>query len=445
MKPELIFPARDDDCLHVKTVYSKAMLFLVTTIAVVVVNSVASSLDNNNNNHHSDLNAVRRTDLANINSTNDDKKFGSELQFACLKPLMDDAPLRCPNNYHLLYWNGWNRLCRPAACVEVRYTQNFPRYASANVCIEHINRLKSSAKICTNNTLRDHSSHYKKCPKILLSENQYEIQENGSLFNSLDGTLLPLSEYFISNNKSAIICKDGKKNGHGHSIAPFYAIPWCVPISDASTESTEVDINTLRAAGHVVLTANNATASACVTMPTRLSECQNIQKSYWNSFEIDDTQTLNDLVTLVKYKFGDYVLDLNRSAYYYCGEDTFREVIVKNYIFGSASVLSAVCIVLTLLVHVLYPRVNYHMKSLLCHAFSLLILFILSAIVRFWQGIEGRFVFVSFSIQYLALLTAFLWLNGMAFHLWRCFSTLQTSTIGGKCAKQVGHNYIRRF
>lgn len=356
----------------------------------------------------------------------------------CSIPLMEKAPWWCPYNYAQLYMTSWIKLCRPVACVEVDYVENFTiNNLPPNICVERIDNIRKTAKICANNKFRKLNEQFQRCSKVLLEYSQYEILNNGSLLNKRDSVLLPLSEYFLTGKGTAMICATND-TGAEYANDPNSPLPWCIPIPDANSESQTAIIQNLIAAGHSVLASNKPRATVCMKASVQLSKCRRVSIFDEGQFHIDENQNAINYRSLTDYSFGDYFVDINQTILYACQIPETRSRF-KEKLYGSACVLSAFFLLVALLVHIFYPKLNYHTKALLCLAFSFCVMYTVFAIRYFSPGFDyGTINVVLFCIQYIMTLSAFLWLNVLAFDLWRVFSRLK-GTVGssGGSSKKV--------
>lgn len=349
------------------------------------------------------------------------------LKSSCPRPQLDEAPLWCPYSYHLLYLDRWIRVCKPSACVEFKEGDVMPELPE-DVCLEHSDHQLSIIKLCRKNALRMHNVDFLTCSKVTLTDLEYEMQGNGSLRTKKDKTILQLGDYFMFENRTVLICNGSSSQNEDNrlKIAKKDIIPWCIPIPEANEEPQKSLVETLVQNGHSILGVSNTSATVCVEVSLNISTCDmstNL-RSFYGAFEIDNNQTLIDLILLNEFYFGDYFLDHSFNTYYYCHINTSKSK-ASYYLFGAASILSGVCLLLTIGIHVLYPQVNYNSRALLCHAICLFICYVPYSAVNMSLGAQDRYTpLLTFTILIIFLSSAFLWLNVLVFELWRGFSKM---------------------
>lgn len=361
----------------------------------------------------------------------------------CPKPLMNEAPISCPYNYHQLYFNGWTRICKPAACVEVTEVDKQSQLPK-DVCLEQTDRQASTIKLCRKNALRMHHVHFITCPKVLLTDLEYKVLGNGSLWNKRDKILLQLGDYFMFGNLSVVICDQSRKVNEDSNSMSKNIIPWCIPILEATNQSVQALVQSFLDSGHTihtVLRENTTSTIVCIDASVNISSCNIYSNLRWfyGAFKIDNNQTLSDNILLNEFSFGDYFCDLNCSTAYYCHE-TISTLKVRRYAYGSACILSSICLLLTIVVQALYSELNHYFRAVLCHAISLLIAYIPYAYVYIFQGDHYRItILLVVTIAYIFILSAFLWLNVLAFELWRGFSKIEIASAAGRNISKVRH------
>lgn len=110
--------------------------------------------------------------------------------------------------------------------------------------------------------------------------------------------------------------------------------------------------------------------------------------------------------------------------------------ITSNYGYGIVAGFSSFCLLLTLVVHIAYLKVNNHTKLFICHVFSLFMAYTSFATLQLCQCVERSITSrAAFPIQYPALLSAVLWLHVMGFDVWRGLSTMNKMTEGSQLNK----------
>lgn len=232
----------------------------------------------------------------------------------CSKPLMQEAPLWCPPNYTLLHLDGWIRLCRPAACVEMTRILS---YVKEGVCIEHIDYNSSTVKYCSDNGFRNHSPTFRKCLKINLNGSEYEEYFGTIIQNRRYSITLSLQDYFYKDNNTVVVCSKEYDNNISDMITE---LPWCIPISDTDNATQKEMINILIKEGHLILAENKTEGTVCVETSKTLSQCENVTQLNYTDVRIDSklTITLGNSLKKQKYKFGEYLLSSNETFVYIC-------------------------------------------------------------------------------------------------------------------------------
>lgn len=382
-----------------------------------------NSTYNDNNGQH--LVTVNANATVNKNNTDDDDDSSNNKNLFCSKPLTAEAPLWCPYNYRLLYQHGWKRLCRPTACIDLTYVNNFTtNNLPQDTCIESLNSMDKTAKICANNRFREHTERFLRCSKESLQPFQYEILNNGSLWNSRDQTLVSLSEYFLTEKGVVMICTSND-NGVKNSTDPNSILSWCIPIPDTNRSPQMTLIDNLLSTGHSVLDSNNATATVCIKTSVIMQKCEFFKNYDAAVMEMDDNLDIVNSVTLLPYRFGDYFVDLNQSNFYVCRRVVFNSL-TRRYLYGSVFAVSAFCLIMVLVVHLLYQKLNSYTKDLLCLVFSYCVMYSLMAYKYIYPNFDyGITSVILFCVLYVSTMSALFWLNVLAFDLWRVFSRLQ--------------------
>lgn len=348
----------------------------------------------------------------------------------CPQPLQAETSLWCPYNYQLVYINGWTRLCRPAPCIEVRNETAMAGILSNDTCIEQVESNQSSmVRLC--DRLRIHSLTFQHCPKVQLTEDQYQLRDNGYLWIKSHNTSLSLKDYWISENGSVTVCDNNNNNNYYNdsNILTNNTLPWCIPVSNADNDYQKKFISNLLEEGHLVLAESKQRATVCIQTSETLSRCQQFEKYLLRDAILKTNRDIIHMLSLHKYSFGDYFFDVNRSAFYICDENMFEIITMINYINGGLSLLSPTCLLIVIFLHLFSPDFNYHSKALIGHALSLFVAYMNFAISRLNQGIDDEIKLIaSFYMQYTSVMAAFLWLNVVAFELWRGFSAFNNSS-----------------
>jgi len=91
--------------------------------------------------------------------------------------------------------------------------------------------------------------------------------------------------------------------------------------------------------------------------------------------------------------------------------------------YGIAESVSAFFLLLVIVVHYLFPKLNCQATSLMCHTISLLMLFVTYPLRQFIEYDTIGNVII-FAIHYTFGLAAFFWLNVFGFDLWRLFAKM---------------------
>ncbi|GAB6030801.1 hypothetical protein CHUAL_007648 [Chamberlinius hualienensis] len=127
----------------------------------------------------------------------------------------------------------------------------------------------------------------------------------------------------------------------------------------------------------------------------------------------------------VKHPLGSYYISYDKTlAVISIVKARTASVFIKN--IYPLYIVSIIFCLLTLLVHLALPKIKFHTKSLLCHVFSMMLMYIaltLRYCIRTIEWIPGRIMV--FGFFYVTLMGTFMWLNVIAYDLWKVFAKLR--------------------
>ncbi|GAB6025165.1 hypothetical protein CHUAL_010588 [Chamberlinius hualienensis] len=104
-------------------------------------------------------------------------------------------------------------------------------------------------------------------------------------------------------------------------------------------------------------------------------------------------------------------------------------------------IISAIFCFFTLLFHLAIPKINLHTKSLLCHVFSMMLMYIAFTFKRFYSEVQSKPAkCLLFGFFYVTIIGTFLWLNIIAYELWKVFASLR-----GIATKSISDQRLRLF
>lgn len=127
---------------------------------------------------------------------------------------------------------------------------------------------------------------------------------------------------------------------------------------------------------------------------------------------------------------------------------TTRKMNLRYYVDGSACILSSVSLLLTIGIHVLYPKMTYYSRALLCHSLNLFIVYVIFSIYDLPLGTGHRLSgLLIVATAYILLISALLWLNVLAFELWRGISQTRCVSSKGRsiCMVRFSISIFRRM
>ncbi|GAB6030887.1 hypothetical protein CHUAL_007719 [Chamberlinius hualienensis] len=342
--------------------------------------------------------------------------------------MLSSTTFWCPNNM-MQFQLGEDKFqtCRPLPCL---ITSNVSVISDDNELVS-FGGLKSY--ICPVTRNFDPSLSTEFCNFVRLSYGRHFVinQTDGSLFEFYTNSTYKLGEYFYHPDAGeAVICRD--------KLLPIDVtddvITWCSMHRINLNETNGVDSNGsiyLKNINHTVrrgfyrVDKINQIVDICLNVQPKLWDCKHLYDITSDYFYLQSNLNLwtNDGIEIV-YSVGEYYMTTNKTIATVCVEVGQPRRDETMYMYAIASVISAVFVFFTFIVHLFYRKLNYHAKALLCHIISLLIMYITMAIRTLVVDIKNEFWrLMVFSFQYISALSAFLWLNVLAFELWRAFSS----------------------
>lgn len=334
-------------------------------------------------------------------------------------------PVWCPPGYKIV---PEFLFCRPMPCVKV--PEGNLSLPNGTEIVESIEEGKVTKTLC----LQKFTSHLTgNCTKSYLMSSEYDVFADGSLRDRLRNDTIPLGDYWLQHDR-AIICSPDDDTA---TVSPQYnrsvIFPeWCKPIAVSSDQiqrmpNSEFLVRDIqRTVEPYYLSENGSVTNVCIKVDMELGKCKLIQiesDEFTLQPNMDVTVNIRSSVT---YPFERYFIT-SANILVVCAQ--VSEIVRKEtrLLYGVASCLSAFCLLLALVVHIFYPTLNYHTKALLCLAFSLLGLYISTAVVNFNNGSfeSATANIIIFAVRYIMGLSAFFWLSVIAFDLWRVFAKLK--------------------
>ncbi|GAB6026186.1 hypothetical protein CHUAL_012397 [Chamberlinius hualienensis] len=127
------------------------------------------------------------------------------------------------------------------------------------------------------------------------------------------------------------------------------------------------------------------------------------------------------------HELGDFLIHADKRPIV-CAQIVDKPTFDFYLIHASLYVVSAICLLVAFIVHLLVPSLNYHAKPLLCHMLSMLGLYVGMASRKFIGSPTPGPCYFLFVMTYISALASFSWLSVLAFDLWSIFANLQTSS-----------------
>lgn len=216
---------------------------------------------------------------------------------------------------------------------------------------------------------------------------------------------------------------------------PTLCMPFRVASDDLRTSSTANgtayafnDTKSFRANFHSPSPLSDRFTDVCHDMLDEILTCENAGILVRDEFRFLFNMDVEEIATGTVHPLGSYVLPPNADAELVLFCTTPKDNSTDERLYGLTSIVSAVFLFLTLLVHVLVPSLNQHSTVLLCHIVSMLVGYVTLSISylvdkRLWS--PEFLQYILFGVGYVASLGSFLWLGVLAFQLWRVFSIMR--------------------
>lgn len=152
-----------------------------------------------------------------------------------------------------------------------------------------------------------------------------------------------------------------------------------------------------------------------------------------HEFEVQDDKTMKSFTHGVTYNMGEYLLTATNSSAKMKAGVCVRAPSVDRarkglMVITCIQIISAISLFVTFIIHLLIPRLNHHAKPLLCHMFSMVVMYTSLSFRSLMERIEPDVCYVIFIFLYFSAMASFFWLNVLAFDLWSIFANLQTTS-----------------
>ncbi|GAB6018605.1 hypothetical protein CHUAL_000291 [Chamberlinius hualienensis] len=343
-------------------------------------------------------------------------------------------PMWCPNNYELMLDNGmWYHLCRPQPCVDIPVLEIHEKHFSfdkPHVENAEFNETSSNRRVCSKD-LKEFRNRFRpsNCQRVKLLPGEFVIEQDGSLLDKVDNHTLSIGEYFIQLDH-AVVCKNLFHSPHSDDVIwsciPFTISPDKYTIS--SNGSLIVTSLSVEITPHFYYVDNSSNAHVCFRNHKQFESCTFLIDLYpEDQIRLLDNFTLfTNKDVIVLYSVGHYIISQDKARAVVCTAIGQTKTETTFLMYGISSVISAVFSFVTVIIHLLFPNINHHAKSLMCHIISLFLMYLIVAVRYFVNAFDvGVPRLVIFAFQYVFSLSTFFWLNVIAFELWRVFAKLQ--------------------
>ncbi|GAB6030803.1 hypothetical protein CHUAL_007650 [Chamberlinius hualienensis] len=376
---------------------------------------------------------TRTNNISQINSLEydyDNNNLGNETDYV---EMPSPPPIWCPGNTkQLIIGSDYFFACRPIPCLITDV--NHPNVSIINNHIAVVSFNDTTRRICAiegfSKQLND-----KSCIYARLTGEQFKLNyTDGSLHEYQTNSNYKLGEYYYYPDAGeVVVCRQKRLS----KDVTEDVIIWCSIHQMNLTETSGIypngsvylkNIDRVVRKGYYVIDKKKQTIDFCLPGNSNMLSCPylDIPSKYFSLLSNLNLWT-NDGVNMV-YSVGDYLIDVTYDFTLICINPVEPRRQETHFLYASAYIISSIFAFLTLLVHLLYPHLNYHAKSLLCHIISLLTMYITMSIRSFVTDYNSDFGrLLLFGLQYVSALATFLWLNVLAFELWKVFSNLQVN------------------
>ncbi|GAB6030802.1 hypothetical protein CHUAL_007649 [Chamberlinius hualienensis] len=354
-------------------------------------------------------------------------------------------PIWCPgNSRQMVLGSDYFYTCQPTPCLLTDI--NHPNVSVINNHTAVVNFNDTSRRICAIEGFSKQLNN-KSCIYARLTGEQFKLNyTDGSLHEYQTNSNYKLGEYYYYPDAGeVVVCRQKRLS----KDVTEDVIIWCSIHQMNLTESSGVypngsvylnNIDRVIRRGFYNIDKAKQSIDVCLPVKQEMRLCKHSMDIYNKYFRLQPNLSLwtNDGLEIV-YEAGNYFMDVTYYVAVVCinaGEPRRQET---RDLYAAAYIISSIFAFLTLLAHLFYPHLNYHAKALLCHIISLLIMYITMTVRSFVTDYNSDFGrLLLFGLQYVSALATFLWLNVLAFELWRVFSNLQgnTSTLGPQQAKK---------
>lgn len=400
------------------------LVIVLVVYAITVVKSVsmttATTITVNNN--------INYSTNANYSTIRPQNGISSQSNHS----LDNGQSLWCPDQFQRKkISNAIMKVCTPKSCLDIENNENEktngPLFSDGSITITKISNV--AIRLC-----RSFNPEFNACSKTTLSEDDYEILDNGTIWNKIHHSYLKLGEFYKDQNR-LIVCQNDTTSVMSSNVelpqpcGVFEVFYKHFRIISSNQTLYVKNISKFIAPQYFYLTDNDTKAYVCDNLDPGFLKCRSSitiigqedmtilpNRDLWTSY-----------VKVITYPFGSYAIAEDESFALVCVETMNIEWSFEApFIYGSVATLSAVCLLIALLVYLFIPKCNYHTKAMLCLALSLFIMYTVIAIRSFngRKGYDSIIINLTiFAIQYIFALGSFCWLSVLAFELWRVFSS----------------------
>lgn len=355
----------------------------------------------------------------------------------------------CPKNTDNMYAaNMWFVICRSYPCLQTDV--RLPNITKNGTSVEYIDDVR---EVCPASRKFNRKMVSPLCHRVRLPGQNFTLNHtDGSLYEMETGITYNIGEYFYYEiTDEALICREHLLENDLTDNVPFR----CQPYKPTPTDEIQFfsngsiflpKFNRVVGKGYYHLQENSTKPvvdAVCFAINKKMDDCKiTIPIPGENLRLLPNLDLDTNLAVEQTYELGDYLLDEDHSLAVVCVETANEVRDETRYLYGAAYVVSVIFSFLTLIIHMFYPNINYHTKALLCHIFSLFVMYVVLAVRSFvWSFPTDASRFTIFCILYVSALSAFFWLNVLAYELWKVFNNLQ-GTPGNLVSQRIKRRWF---